>query len=158
MNMKRHGFTVIELMVAMSLFTVVVGIASGVFVRSLRTQRAVAALMAANDNASFALEQMAREVRTGREFSGSGGALLFTNDRNERVSYAVREGRIERNGASITSAQVLVTHLSFDLAGAEVGDGRSTRVTIRLGVSARGKMESFVTRLQTTVSSRVLDG
>jgi len=34
----------------------------------------------------------------------------------------------------------------------------STRVTVFFGVSAKGKMESFVTRLQTTIASRVLDG
>lgn len=155
---SKDGFTLIELMVAMSLFVIVVGIASGTFVRSLRTQRQVVSLMAANDNASFALERMVREIRTGTAFSSAGDRLSFTNDEGEAVSYDIAEGAVRRNGQPLTASTVLATHLAFSLSGAEVGDGQSTRVTIFLGVSARGRMESFVTRLQTTVSARVLDG
>lgn len=156
--MNRGGFTIIELMVAMSLFVIVVGIASGVFIRSLRTQRALVSLMAANDNASQTLEQMTREIRTGTAFSANGSRLSFTNAEDKPVSYDLTEGKLERNGKTLTASNVLVKYLAFVVRGAEVGDGVSTRVTILLGISSRGKMESFVTRLQTTVASRVLDG
>jgi len=152
------GFTIIELMVAMSLFVIVVGVASGVFVRSLRTQRSLVALMAANDNASQALEQMTREIRTSTAFKISGSRLSFTNATDDFVTYDIVGGRIERNGKALTASNVLVRYLSFIARGEEVGDGISTRITVRLGVSARGKMESFITRLQTTVAARVLDG
>ena len=155
---QRRGFTIIELMVAMSLFVIVVGIASGVFIRSLRTQRSLVSLMAANDNASQTLEQMTREMRTGAAFTGNGSRLSFTNAADEQVVYDLVEGKIERNGKTLTASNVLVHYATFIVRGAEVGDGISTRVTILLGVSARGKMESFITRLQTTVASRVLDG
>ena len=156
--MKNKGFTIIELMVAMSLFVIVVGITSGTFVRSLRTQRQLVALMAANDNASQTLEQMTREIRTGMEFTASASRLSFTNAADERVTYDLAGNRIERNGRVLTASNVLVKYLTFIARGAEVGDGVSTRITVLLGVSAKGKMESFVTRLQTTVASRVLDG
>lgn len=155
---NQQGFTIIELMVAMSLFVIVVGISSGVFVRSLRTQRQLVALMAANDNASQTLEQMTREIRTGTAFTASGGRLSFTNATDERVVYDFLGSRIERNGKALTASNVFVKYLRFSVRGAEVGDGISTRITVFLGVSAKGKMESFVTRLQTTVASRVLDG
>lgn len=153
----NKGFTVIELMVAVGLFIIVVGIASGTFVQSLRTQRNVAGLMAANDNASLTLEQMTREIRTGKNFSSTGSRLSFINYQNELVSYALIEGAIHRNGAPLTSKNVLVSHLSFILMGEAPGDGTQTRVTILLGVSARGRLESFITRLQTTISPRILD-
>ena len=155
---SRQGFTIIELMVAMSLFVIVVGITSGVFVRSLRTQRQVVALMAANDNASQTLEQMTREIRTGTAFTASGSRLSFTNSSDEPIAYNFVSGRLERNGKPLTASNVLVKYLRFAVRGAEVGDGVSTRVTVFFGVSAKGKMESFVTRLQTTIASRVLDG
>ena len=155
---NTKGFTIIELMVAMSLFVIVVGISSGVFVRSLRTQRQLVALMAANDNASQTLEQMTREIRTGTAFTASGSRLSFTNATDEAVTYDFTGGRIERNGKALTASNVLVKYLRFLVRGADVGDGLSTRITVFLGVSAKGKMESFVTRLQTTIASRVLDG
>ncbi len=156
MNMNK-GFTVIELMVAVGLFIIVVGIASGTFVHSLRTQRNVAGLMAANDNASLTLEQMTREIRTGKNFSSTGSRLTFTNYQNEPVSYTLTDGAMYRNGAPLTSKNVLVPYLSFILLGEAPSDGKQTRVTILLGVSARGRLESFITRLQTTVSPRILD-
>lgn len=158
LSASSHGFTIIELMVAMSLFVIVVGIASGTFVNSLRTQRNVVGLMAANDNASLTLEQMSREIRTGSAFVGAGSTLHFTNYEHEQVNYALADGRILRNGMPLTAANVLVKYLSFILRGETVGDGESTRVTMMMGVSSRGRLESFVTRLQTTVSARILDG
>lgn len=155
---NKKGFTIIELMVAMSLFVIVVGISSGVFIRSLRTQRSLVSLMAANDNASQTLEQMTREIRTGTAFTASGSRLSFTNYTDATVSYDLVNGRLERNGKALTASNVLVKYLAFIARGAEVGDGVSTRVTILLGISARGKMESFITRLQTTIAARVLDG
>ncbi len=145
-------------MVAMSLFVIVVGIASGVFIRSLRTQRSLVSLMAANDNASQTLEQMTREIRTGAAFTASGSRLSFTNYANTAVTYDLVGGRLERNGKALTASNVLVKYLTFIARGAAVDDGVSTRVTVLLGVSARGAMESFVTRLQTTIAARVLDG
>ncbi len=64
-----NAFTIIELLVAMGLFIILMGITAGSFVKAMRTQRAIVALMAANDNASLTLEQIAREIRTGSNFT-----------------------------------------------------------------------------------------
>lgn len=152
----------IELLVAIGLFTVVIGIVSGIFIQSLKTQRAVVALMAANDNATLSIEQIAREIRTGFDFSTNGAKneLRFTEQRAGNVVYRFNdtENTIERNNIPLTSSNVKVNYLFFDLLGAAPADGQSTRVTIRLGVSAREKsVEKIITPLQTTVSSRQLD-
>jgi prepilin-type N-terminal cleavage/methylation domain-containing protein len=62
---NKKGFTLVEVLVAMGIFAIVVAIATGGFVSSLRTQRQVASLISAQSNASLVLEQIAREVRTG---------------------------------------------------------------------------------------------
>jgi prepilin-type N-terminal cleavage/methylation domain-containing protein len=67
------GFTLIELLIAIGVFTILVAIGVGGFVHALHTQREVAALIAAQSNASIALEQMAREIRTGYLFCTAGG-------------------------------------------------------------------------------------
>lgn len=64
----KKGFTLAETLVAVGLFSIIVTIAVGGFVNALRAQRQVAALIAAQSNASLALEQMAREIRTGYLF------------------------------------------------------------------------------------------
>ena len=65
---NRMGFTLVEVLVAIGVFSIVVAIATGGFVSSLRTERQVASLISAQSNASLVLEQMAREVRTGYLF------------------------------------------------------------------------------------------
>lgn len=155
-----RGFTIIELLVAVTIFVVVMAIASGTFVQALRTQRAIIALMAANDNAGLSLEQMTREIRTGREFrtNSQSDRLEFTNARGEPTIYELRQEAIVRNGQSITADTVRVTYLLFNLQGEALEDGRSTRATINLGVSARlRQLQEFVTDLQTTVAVRLLD-
>ena len=65
---QQQGFTLVEVLVAIGLFSIVVAIGMGGFVQALRTQREIAALISAQSNASVALEQMAREIRTGYLF------------------------------------------------------------------------------------------
>lgn len=65
---SRSGVTLIEFLVAFSIFTILIAIASGSFVRSIRVQRVALQLMAVNDNMGITIEQMMREMRTGYNF------------------------------------------------------------------------------------------
>ena len=60
MNLK--GFTLVELLVAIGIFSILMAVGVGGFVHALHTQREVAALIATQSNASIALEQMARDL------------------------------------------------------------------------------------------------
>lgn len=62
------GFTIVEVLVAAGIFVVVLGIVVGGFTNGVQTQRKIASLIAVNNNASLVLEQMAREIRVGRDF------------------------------------------------------------------------------------------
>ncbi len=124
-----HGFTLVELLVAIAIFTIVVAIATGGFVTALRTQRQAAALIAAQSNASLALEQMAREMRTGYVFctdpAGGGdpstgapdtacfpgcskvgnvwtcsGYIDFYNGQSAKIGYSLANGALTRSDAN----------------------------------------------------------
>ncbi|GEM_PF-513873 len=64
-NVYVAGFTMIELLVSISVFTIIISITSGIFTTSLRSHRASVALIAANSDAQLTLEQMARVIRRG---------------------------------------------------------------------------------------------
>jgi len=62
---RARGFTLMELLVVMSIFSTVVLIASDVFMISARTQRKIYGLERAQSDARYTMEAMAREIRTG---------------------------------------------------------------------------------------------
>ena len=150
----KAGFTLIELLVAMGLFLVVIVLATGTFIRALRIQRQAVDLIAMNDSANLALEQMSREIRTGSDFSSpNSDSLNFINASSKQVSYRFNSslGVVERNEnggtfESITESNVLVAKLSFIL---------QSRVTIVISVASRSKnLDGIFTNLQTTISPR----
>jgi prepilin-type N-terminal cleavage/methylation domain-containing protein len=163
---KREGFTLVELLVAITLFSIAISIAVGGFVRALRTQRELISHIAANSNASLALEQMAREIRTGNTFSyvGCGTAaricdgITFTNANDEVVTYDLSsDGALSRTvggrSEKITADNVNVDYLNFSLL-----NDSPARVTVSLGIGASvatsPDLSRNITNIQTTISSR----
>ncbi|MCX6703020.1 MAG: prepilin-type N-terminal cleavage/methylation domain-containing protein [Candidatus Wolfebacteria bacterium] len=169
---SSQGFTLIELLVAMTLFAVLISIAAGSFVRAIRTQRAIVALMEANDNMNSALEQMSRELRVGSEFKDfSGGfGVAFKNAADKDVVYYIEDSAVKRrvgnsSGEKITADSIEVKRLSVSLCGKGVNGsdvkcyGGSSdyppRITIDLSVAPRNTyFENFSFDIQTTVSAR----
>lgn len=64
----RRGFTIVESLIAIGLFSILVTIAVGSFVNALHTQHEVGNLISAQSTVSLSIEQMAREMRTGYLF------------------------------------------------------------------------------------------
>lgn len=162
MNSRKSGFTLVELLVAMAVFSIVLAIATGAFIRALRTQRQLVSFASANSNVSLVLEQMAREIRVGRDFTqASGNTLSFTNGRGEVVTYqhdAATESIIRTVGNNtprpLTSENVAVRSLEF--LGQFIGDDDyPARITVMVSVSPQEiGVDTSVVRIQTTVSAR----
>lgn len=73
------GFTLVEMLITIALFTIIIAIAVGGFTNALRTQRQVSSLISAQSNVSLALEQMTREARTGYLFCHDVGSSVPTS-------------------------------------------------------------------------------
>lgn len=159
----RSGFTIAELIVAMGIFVILISIATGSFIRVLRAQRTTVALLAANSNASLAMEQMSREIRTGGTFSTVNNELHFTNAKNETVTYRLNSAteKLERSTDGITfneltADNVKVKDLSFVIFTGSIGNVYPPRITMIMRVGAAGTIfTDAVVNLQTTVSARV---
>ena len=159
----ESGFTIVELLVSISLFVIIMGIVSGVFTQSMRTQRAIVALNAAISNAQLTIEQIAREARTGQNFSITGGELNFTNAKEDNVIYRLNGEAIVRGinakFGPLTAENVLVKNLKFISAGDSSADGRPPKITIIMQIGTKElQTGSALINLQTTISSRILDG
>lgn len=172
-----RGFALVDLLVSIGIFSAVASIATGGFVTAMRTQRQAAALIAANTNVALALEQIAREIRTGFLFCRPGttdcpnypNEIDFVNAKGEQVDYRLAaDGTIEKGvtdpvtGAKIfskvTGSNAKIEYLNFVVSGNLGGDGLQPRITISVGVSAKALgVSGNVINLQTTVSARQLD-
>lgn len=161
---SQRGYLLIELMVAITIFSIVVVIAVGSFVNALRTQRQVAALSGAESNLDVALEQMAREIRTGSLFCVMAdgitfdpacgcsvhydaqnnivetcSAITFTDADGNNVEYSLDtsstlEKSVNGTAQEVTGSNVKVQYFNSILFGNTPGDHWNPRITITLGI------------------------
>lgn len=163
----RKGFTLIELIVSVAIFIILITAVSVTFIRILRTQRALASLFETNNNISIILEQMAREMRTGVNFTKiSDTEIRFVNTQSETVRYRLNLAAVERgiesgvsvNFEKITSDNVRVLRFNPLLLGQSPGDGFPPRITIVLSVEpVNPHLKDVIIDMQTTVSARNID-
>ncbi len=160
------GFTLIEMIVAVAVFSIVTTMALGSFLNVSDIQKKAMALRAVNDNLNFAVETMMREIRTGTDYCSttcSPSSFNFTNSLGDLMVYALDGSVIKRssNGGSflsLTSAEVEIENLLFIVSGEEAGDNLQPIVTIIINGSS-GEKEKVKSRLnlQTTISQRTID-
>lgn len=166
--MKKRGFTLIELMVAMGLFATVLTFIVSLFLQSVRAERVVAKRAAAIDNVSLAVEQMAREIRTGSNFPSvpangeqKSNTLSFTNYKGEKVIYRLMGDVIEKrtnDGADflpLSSQNVKIKRLDFWMMDKSSDGLKRFTPRITIIVQAEGPFESPF-NLQTSVGGRLL--
>lgn len=177
---SRKGFTLTELMVAVSVFTVAITIAIGAFVRALQTQRIANHLMSVNSNASLLIEQLAREIRTGISFAVSNdtgstscngsnefNVMSFTNSKSNRVFYKARNGQMLRQECAgqscsgvfepVNASDVAIQRLCFIVTQPRTSDPWRVTVVIKAG-SPNPRLSANFVNIQTTVSGRILPG
>jgi len=170
----NRGFTLIEILVAMTIFSLAVGTMSSLFVMSLQGQRRIFAQQNLLDNTRFALEQMSRQIRMAQRdedgsctgsprstYSLGGVSLTFIDSQSNCRTYDVSGGIIRmRVGAGVfnnlTSDDINVERLDFDVRGREATDGEQPRVTIVVDAKDPNQQSSGIV-IQTTISARNID-
>src|SRR3989344_8160265 len=75
---QRRGFTLVELIVSMALFTVVVFITTSAFLTLATLSKKASTTRIAMDNLSVAIESMARNIRTGYTYHSSSESYFYT--------------------------------------------------------------------------------
>lgn len=101
----KKGFTLVEMIVSIGLFTVVLFISTSAFLAVLNADRKSRATRIAIDNLNLSLEDMSRRIKTGMTYNCGGGAngvndcaypggtiLAITDQNDQRVIYKRGEG------------------------------------------------------------------
>ncbi|MFB6212305.1 MAG: PilW family protein [Candidatus Magasanikbacteria bacterium] len=174
---NKSGFTVVELLVAMSVFVTAVTVISGVFVEAISTQRKTNRLMTVNSDASFVFERISREVRTSYCFklrglgscdgSGYGSKLKFKRKKGgttKKISYFLEDNKIKRKESGrvniLNSPSVSVDSLCFALEGSQGSNPNASQDPWRIKVAMKAGSEkgdsNYSINLGTSIASRIL--
>lgn len=167
----QAGFSLIELLVAAAVFMFVVTGVSGLFIQALDLQRRATGIQKIEENARFAVEAIAREVRVSTITSGDTSCnppdavttreLIIEHPVNGTVRYLYDRGSgygvLSRNGEPITSADVDIKAFAFCVRGSG-SDDIQARLTMPMTLeSTAGRPSTRVSvSLQTSVVSRDL--
>jgi type II secretory pathway pseudopilin PulG len=180
---KIGGFTLIELMVSMSIFMIVMIMALGSLMNISNVAKKSRSLHQAMDNVNFAMESMTRSLRTGRNYDcgpvssigdnatnscptgdDSISFISQSNTSNDKdASYTLAGGSLQKcilNSSNVeecvdmTSSDVVVESLKFYVNGADPGDQLQPSVYISMKGSVKIGVEKTEFSLQTFVSQR----
>ncbi len=162
------GFTLLELVVAVSIFSIVTTIAIGLVTSSLKGERRAVAAQNVQDNARFVFDYLSKEIRTANTFSLiSSSDVKYTNYLGELIEIKLNGTNIDRivtSGSSsvtatLTTSGVSVSYLNFTLTGAGTSDNLQPKLTILATFNSSGLRPEQQTSIdmQTTISQRLLD-
>jgi len=173
----NKGFTLVEMLVVIAIFSVITGAAVSIFISTIRIQRYSLTSQQLLDQTSYALEYMTRFIRmaskdsdgsclsitkSNYQITQSGYGLKFENYKGECQEFYLEEGQLYEEidgdeGISLTSDGLDITDFQVYLSGQLQTDNYQPRVTIFLKAEGKGMVSNPKIRLQTTISQRDID-
>lgn len=172
-----RGYTLLEMIVSVGIFSIVMLAATGAYLSLIRLDREARAVNHVANNLSFAVDSMARAIRTGTSYrcnnnAGSpnctatpGTSFGFQDAETpaRTIVYSLSSGRVvvSINGGTpipITDPSITVQNLTFYVRGVGTGDGVQPQAafTIR-GVMPTSPGASAAFSIQGSATSRTID-
>ena len=171
-KLKWRGFTLIEMLVAMTISVLIIGAICGVFVSSIKGKQRIYQLKEIEDNARYAMELMSREIRVAQDvfsldnYTGS-TPPSFTDSSGANIQFCRADSGgtcngsgdyLSKNGDLITSSKVKINNLIFYVNDFDTdNDGQNDlqpRITISMTVVSVSDSSVSMT-FQTTISPRI---
>jgi len=183
--MNKNAYTLIEVLVAVTIFSFIIAGPTGFFVSSLIGQRKALTSMEIADNVSYTLEYESRTLRMAKKdldgscitsssnYENPGhdiSKIRFLNYQDPPLcqEFSINNGQLgerkssDKNWGNLGQFQPLtpddleIILSKFQLFGETQEDDFQPRVTILLEIQKKDQPESKI-RLQTTISQRNLD-
>ncbi len=171
-----RGFSLIEIIVSVGLFSVVMLVVTSTYLNIIILDKEARATNELTINLSFAVDSIARTVRTGTGYSCAGAGngtcsrLSFTDSTGQTITYLLKTsdgtlGQCTGNGVcdtntafSLTDPRIAIASLIFNVRGVGTGDmiQPQTLVSLRGTLAAsQGRTADFT--LQTSATQRLLE-
>lgn len=165
-NSNEQGFTIVEVLVASFIFSIIAIGISSIFIGILQNERRAFAAQKIEENAMFVLEMLARDIRVSKiqdqEDPNCGLLVLtITHPVKGNIIYAVSSGVVQKTEGGITvdisSSEINFTRMNFCVRGSGTNDQKQTVVTIIASIQNRTGKETIKFDIQTAVSSRSVE-
>ena len=175
----KAGFTLIELIVSVALFSIIMTVALGALFMVIDANRQAKGIKLVVNNLNLAMEGISRELRVGSKYcavaNGTGNdcndftgsdTVYFTTDRGQEQSFFRYDPadksitrRIGLDGPEfhLTGSDVSVDSVEFYIRGVGFDDGIQPSVWIVLNGTSRQADQEIDFYLQTLVSQRKLE-
>ncbi len=160
---SQSGFTLVEVMVATFVFSIIVLATSGLFTQILNNERRAFSAQKIQENGLYVLELLTREIRVSsivnqNSTDCSATSLTISHPVNGTVTYSLSNGVLRRTAGGVvtdlTSSDVQFSRLNFCILGSGTSDKATPRVTIIGAIQNRTGKDIVTFNLETTVSSR----
>ncbi len=177
-NMKKKfskGFTLIELMTAVSIFVIVMTVSMGALFGIFDANRKTRSIKTVMNNLNLAIESLSREMRYGSNYHCGGGTLTspqncssgdlvvsFLSSGNQQITYRLNGSVFERQVGSgeyipVIAPDVVIDSLAFYTFGALASDGLQPKTILKIKGHAGDAKSRSDFSLQTLISQRKRD-
>jgi prepilin-type N-terminal cleavage/methylation domain-containing protein len=167
------GYTLIELIVSVAIFSGVMLIAASAFMTLISLDRQARATNDVVSNLSYVVDTMARSIRTGTDYSGGGSSFSFTNYDGQSITYLLKnDGTIGQcigscsasSAVSLTDPRIQITTFTFYVSGTTPGalprgDGQQPRVLFTVAGTIRPSPTSqpISFAIESSATQRLID-
>lgn len=174
-KMKDEGFSLLEMLITVFIFSIIISATIGLFVSAIRLQKYNLVRQQLLDQTSYAMEYMERAIRMAQKdeigcidgsnyYEGTGNRIEFATYHNQCWKFFLSDGQLKidkANGSpyNLTSEDFIVNSLNVEVSGDITGEDPNLqpRVTIFMEIEGEGLISPPKIRIQTTVSQRNLD-
>jgi len=174
---NKKGFTLVEMLIAISLFTIIASFSVGAVLSIFDASHRARSSKTVVDNLNLAIEDMTRTIRFGNSYyCGVSSSLSSTNDcsggldsvsvtfEGNRIIFRLNGNTIQKssNGGSsytnITSSETIIEYLRFYVIGSSPSNGNQPYViAVIKGYSGNRPTAQSKFFVQTLMSQRKLD-
>jgi len=168
---RKKGFTLIEMLVSIALFSIVITIAMGSIFTIIDANRKSQTLTLVMNNLNFALEIMTRNIKTAdpKTLIETNNSLRLTNQDGKKITYkfdedsktiqkSVGDNSYSNNFYSVISGEVVVEKFYFKILNeSPTGNAQPRAVLIVNGYAQITERIRSDFNIQTTVSPRQLN-
>jgi len=173
---RPRGFTLIEMIVSIGLFSLVMLVVTAAYLAIIALDKEARTTNEVVANLSFAVESMARNIRTGTQYScagagnGSCSQFSFLDADGQSVTYLLKnDGTIAQcipgpctpaspGAISLTDPRITIQSLSFLVRGVGVGDAIEPQVVLNIrGTLIGNKGHTVDFAVQTGATQRFLE-